>query len=949
MTRHVNFSSGQRVDLIDMQAMREFRNQDLRRIMRQVIIGRDLTTRVIWGFKVEPENPSVSPKILIKMNQGGGNIGSFMGAENYGSVPYDFGQVAGGRDAQNSLDGSAQMLVDLTGQPVGTYEVKVRFTFVEGVSDNRAFWNPATNAEFIKATNTRLLPQWEAAVTGHAGLDWVLLAEVDWNGVSVDYLHIVDKRDLALEGKPRAEVLPPLQWSHPDQESAADYGVGDFDRGGDRSDPDIIRSGIWQMVRALARQVQDIKGPRDIDGRYDWYSRPHQPYGFFNNKPEEHTKSLRTIDTVTFTIGDGLTEVGDFNGATGLVDCMEFIQDYSASLPSRIRIVLKSKSTTPSFPVLTWNKNIIIHSKHIEIEGLGNGSDLDPYIAELDGYSDGQTLIGVSVAAGTTALHMTGNGGLYLKHLWWGCLPFADVNIITTERSCLFQASNTWLLTTGNAIALRCASERCYLDNCVLTGIVFIGGKNTPITFNRDYDVSWRGGLVRNSAFLGCLVALRNKNFTFGDDAWLFANRLRFENCVFVPRGPLYLPNYGGMVDARGARNITFEGCHVQYSGDEDGLRLGSLDHTTGIAPSRDIAIKSCQFTLRDSCTHLGRVHTGGVGGVNGLEGTGWAIKSHPGFVPTDPAFHIPRNIVIEDCEFRCSVLPSAVVSSPDAGAILIMDSRNVHVRRNRVVEWTAPIAGSTGDFVYLINAAASAGGYTVGAGQDIHIDDNYVGQWWYPGSGAAWGAGTLTCIAVSICQFGSVSRNVISAIDMMEVVVADPALVGAAMGISACNSMRIEDNQFILWRSTADPLNNTALAIFSINNALFVNRNHFYGCGGYNIFGYPASTTIENSQFNGNVFNYGNDATKFSGAISLLNCTTQNNHFHNNYHDKFSGTVVTAIHVGNGVRFSVQGNHFLFGNIVHATLGGVPSTGALGYGSSAAHSDAPNVVAGYL
>lgn len=77
MTRRVNFEAQQRVDRPDVQAMQTFLLQDFRRVVRQVVMGDDAPNdngRVLTGFKVEPENAGVSPRVVIKLDLSGGVV-----------------------------------------------------------------------------------------------------------------------------------------------------------------------------------------------------------------------------------------------------------------------------------------------------------------------------------------------------------------------------------------------------------------------------------------------------------------------------------------------------------------------------------------------------------------------------------------------------------------------------------------------------------------------------------------------------------------------------------------------------------------------------------------------------------------------------------------------------------------------------------------------------------
>lgn len=941
MTRRVNLSSDQRYDLTDALAEAEFENQDVRRVARHTIIGRDLTTRVIRGFDTTAVDPGVESTIIIKMDQGGGNIGSFMGAENYGGGQIDFGQLVGGKDAQGNLEGAAQLILDFIGQPIGVYEVKLKFSgFVESNNDNRAFWVKATNSEVIRTTRTRLLPQWEAAFQGHADPEWVLVAEVNWQGATIAAADITDKRDFALEGPARDEAVVADRWSHEDQASAANFGVKDFDRGHDRGDPAIIQAGIWENLRAHSRQIQDIKGGRELDGRFDAYSRPYQPAGFVGVQPDEWTKNLRGIDVTTFTIGDGTTEFGDFNGTAGLQECFQYIESNGAWMPNHIRIVVKSRSITPGQPVFTWDTPVVISNKNITLVGRGNGRG--GIASEIDGLFEGQTQVEFNNPLGTTALHITGTGGgLHLEHMYLtGLISF--INIISVEVGGSFSAHKCVInpdLSGFQGTSLRCPSEACDIDNCIIGGFVAIGGKTKTNPVSTSPDSSHRGGLIRNTLFNTCRLKLRlDPAIDELQGQSLFANRLRFQNCTFLVPGIalFFAAQQYGMVDARGTRNVKFEQCHFQYSGDEDAVRIGTFKYYEDeggpyYARTENISFEDSQWLLRDSATHQGWVT--GAGGASDIEGTGWAIKIHPGaeFPVLEDRNQVARGIFIKNCHFRCADIIGPVVSSPDAGAIYLHDCRDVTIENCHATNWTAPVAGQSSDFVRIIGVQTSLIGLALGSGQNIWIEKNFIGAWHHLGDAGAWGAGggTLHCIHVVGGNHMQINDNHISAIDKTETALVDPTTFGGALYLSTSNAVRVEGNHFIYWRSLTDPLFNSCVYLDGgENNALNFENNHFFWCGGYNIFADPGAS-IFRSQFHDNNFEVGIIPATYAGAI-FLKCITEDLHIKDNFWDS-SFAALIAVHLGTCAKATLMGNYFILGLAAHSTAA-TPLPGLLGW-----------------
>lgn len=931
MTRRVNFSADQRVDLPEIQALQQFLTEDDRRFVRMCLLGKAQSeNRVIRGFKVEPEAP-VSARVLVIHDLGAPGESAFMGAENLGGI-FEHGALAGGIDGAGNLEGAAQLLLDFSAQPAATYDVKVRLTFTTGIADNRAFWNPSTDQEVVRQTDTRKLPQWQIAFQGHADPDWVLLASVVWNGVSIAAADITDKRQFAIEGMANPTGAAP--WSHAAQDETT--GVGDFPRGDLRDDPTVGTFGVWEALTALARQIQDLKGQREGDQRFDWYSRVFAPPGFRTGavpKPDEYTKSLRSIDTVTFTVADGSTEGADFTGANALVNCFKFIQDNAAELPGRILVVVKDRQA-PGPWVYNWDQNIVIPDKHIGLIGVQGGtvSAATPTLFQV---GEGQIAIGMSTALDTVALKMTGKGGLYCENLVFydDVEGGAQLSLIEVDPRGYFQGRNVTITVNASPNEarpqLRCGSERLVLDECRLNGCFFIGGRSaTAFPINADPDNFHTGGVVQRSTIQG-LLRLRNKLAPVIGEELLYAYGVKFERTTFVPS--TVMAREFGQIDARGTRQLGFDDCQFSYWGDQDCLRFGDMDLGGVFVTSRDSRVHDSRFKMQFSAAHAGFI--GGAGGVNGVQGTGWAIKIQPTGV-VSVRTQIPKNIRVTHNRFTPDISLALLDTSPDAGCVSCVDAREVRIEKNDVREWTMPLA-SVGDSQILFYAAASFAGALVGGGQVLWINDNFVGDWRELAVGQAWGAvgQFLNCLRIGPFVNGcKVHNNTISAVDETGSTI-DPS--GAHSAVVVFDSLDIDfaRNRFVGWRSLTDPTDSTCVGGGGILFDLRFSDNNFIACGGNNLDVIPGSVLV-GFHASDNKFNTGTDKTKFSRAIRLPDAS-EHVHIRDNEWDyvaAFPADVVVAVYLGAPVHFTVVGNYFDHGDISHLTAAGAPTATSFGY-----------------
>lgn len=625
--RVVNWESEERVDVPDKQAEMWITVGEFRRLIRG-LVTKD-TTGIVRGFKVEAASPADST-VRVRLDPGGGGALSVaVGGENTGTV--DYGQLIGDR-GQEGLEGNSSYTIDFTPQIAGTYIVEMRFVYAEGVSDNRAFWNNATEVEFIAAHNTRVLPgigfQIVSSVTGG---EWLPLATVVWDGATIDSADItLDRRKLLFEGG--------APWTQTTQEGSG--AMADFDRGAVR--PDVTTDELYTALKKLGRQIQDIKGP-DESGVWSFHRRPIRPMDPGNLLNAARTKSLASMDSLEYTVGDGTTTWGDFNGSTGLQQCLSHIAASEANLPSRIRIRLKSRQTglTPyltgaATPIWTCATAIAITtSKHIEI--IGDISKADLY---------GRVPVAFTHAAGIMFdFSAAPSGSLTLRNI-------AVHNVPTQElfrgTSSVINLYNTMLCAVSSVYVLRTHCPQLVWEDSEIYGAVQMFSN----ALNQDTD----GFSVKRCRFgqrtcYGTSIDGHMRLWaeaTFGDDKTLatwYANQGTWEACEFF---------YGsntidasstkeGCFDMRGASSMNFFSCDFSNPADANGVLFGTAGSAgLGFASSSKLHFDACrsQTTISVSADHDVDA------GYNTTKGTGWAFfgENSIGDVGTGvPEFDVDR------------------------------------------------------------------------------------------------------------------------------------------------------------------------------------------------------------------------------------------------------------------------------------------------------------------
>jgi len=160
--------------------------------------------------------------------------------------------------------GDSTKTVDLATYSPGTYNVYIRFEYVDGDSSSRVFWNPAGGGgEFASTIPTRIKANWSIRVEATSpGAEWLKIAEVDQATLAPSTTGITDQRPLYFEG----DVHNSYQsgWS-------SDGGGGANDRNADRQQYGV--KDLQAFTAAMRQSLEDIKGrglrrwwDRDIGG-----------------------------------------------------------------------------------------------------------------------------------------------------------------------------------------------------------------------------------------------------------------------------------------------------------------------------------------------------------------------------------------------------------------------------------------------------------------------------------------------------------------------------------------------------------------------------------------------------------------------------------------------------------------------------------------------------------
>lgn len=848
--RLVRWESQERVDLPDMTALSFLVLGEFRRTMREFIVGRPVGGEekfIVRGFEVEP---SAVPDTRIRVRADDGDadrLGVAILAEDLGSFTED-GQLIGGTDSAGALEGQAQQIIDFTGQPAATYIVEIRFTFGTGANDNRAFWNPGVNSEFIASLDTRHEPQWQIQIVGSAtGGEWLPIGSVVWDGVGpITTSEITDLRPFVFEGTAGS--------FEETTQTAASTSAPDFSRSAARGTKTVTVDTIVKMCQALARQVRDLKGADD-SGMWNWWNYPFKPLDPTDLLTAGQTKSLRSVDTVTFTVGDGVTTFGDFDGATGLQDCLDHLVAIpTANRPGRVRIFLKTNDPAVFVWTITDTTYAISgasNATHVEIIGVGaDGANANnTHRAEID----------VSIAASSQTVFSADE--FTLKNL------LIDLGGAGTSNQ-LFNAF------------------RMDIDNCAILGDVAVGAVEGGTLEILSAD---RSRITRS--FIEGKVLIRNSsNLDIADaEGSVFSNTefanaqistapaavgdftmgaLTIKDCVINGRSAAPYTSSPATLYLSGAQHVLIEGCKIQYHADEDGIRADEYTGSTIDPNPTHVVIRRCTLQMIGTATHA-------VGaGTNGANGTGWGVYVEDSF-----------DVEIDDCDFTG-------VEFVDAGCIALVDPLWFSVNRNlmRALDHTnAASARVTGIFVDTTNANTN---------RFCEITNNRITAFGGSATTRDYRGIRLDDVFGCLVQGNNIDGggSTMSAADAGAFVLID------------CQHIRTVGNFFSEWNT--DQTQSRTIRIQGLCGYLSWVGNSFNNNGGYSI---NAEGTAANFMtFGSNILrsaNANNEGFSLDSATSATNCTFVGNTF------DFSATA-DAIHIGGHNGFTLMGNSSDLGEI---------------------------------
>lgn len=238
----VRFLPNERVDVGDAEAIQRNVLSDHRSQMAALLFGSETTPanlqKVIDGFTVAEDSGGPSSQIEI-VN------GAAIAATNLPDATLEYGVIFG-REVQTL------QTLDFTGQPAMTYSIYIRFSDTPGKIGTRVFWNAVGNDEDVDAIETRYVTDWDVVFsTTSPGNEYIKIAQVVWDGVSIDNADISDYRDLIFEGAV-------------DGSFAHTWGDGANDRNTARGTYGVMDLATW--IAAVRRQLDDI-----IGGSNGWF------------------------------------------------------------------------------------------------------------------------------------------------------------------------------------------------------------------------------------------------------------------------------------------------------------------------------------------------------------------------------------------------------------------------------------------------------------------------------------------------------------------------------------------------------------------------------------------------------------------------------------------------------------------------------------------------------
>jgi hypothetical protein len=850
--RIVRFDSQERVDLPDLTQVSFLVLGEFRRQIRGLVIGPKSggghDNFILKGYKVEPQSvPNTT--VRVRLSLGGSNpLGFAIGAENLGART-DFGQLMGGDDMSGALEGNATQTLDFSGQPAATYLVQMRFVYTDGTNDNRAFWNAGTNTEFVSATDTRHLPLIELRLSGALSAEWIDLASVAWNGVSVSSGDITDLRVFAFEGT--------TPWQQTTQGGTG--GIADFSRSTDRDANGFNE--IYPALRGLARQIQDIKG-QDSSGNFNWWNRPFKAFDPSSGIATGQTKTLRTLETVTYVIGDGVTTFGDFNGGNGLDQCLALLDAQNNNMAQCVTIVLRSYSASG----FQWNvsTNYVLGQtssfRRLIIRGEGGGSTFPGHtVLSFSGVTSGTA---ITLADGYLELHNIGNSQ-----------AAEESHNITFFQSTVIRAYNCSFIgrRTEGALALSALKITGGGDGSVLSGCRWRG--RIQVDPAATGDTIDEGMLIdRCATDSGCL---QFSFFTSGVTSSI--RNVKIVNCD-ITMDQTHGWGLRGAIDLNNNNTFYIKDSRIVYQGDFDGIH-GRL---IGTAPPVNVYVDGCLFGYSATAA----THLTGAGG-NGANGTGWAV-----YVVGDDT-NEANNIHVRGCTFGGQ-------ESIDAGGVRFVDVRHAEVSAS---EWAfCGHRTSVGTETYTgVLVTGSPSGFK----SKVHIHDNTFHRW---SDGSGTNGVRTRGVRVQACNSVHIDNNLFYGNnDYAGTPITGRGTGDVAVAVESAFFVHIVGNHFELWEE--DTTTSRCITSTGGGNStryLTISNNTFRDNGGFAVnisgvqYGICNDNVLHISVTNGNGF-----------SISACEGFVANN---NSMH--FQSGTKTAITFGAASNNVAMGNRALNGDI---------------------------------
>ena len=407
----------------------------------------------------------------------------------------------------------------------------------------------------------------------------------------------------------------------------------DFDRDVNREIAGVGINEVYPILRALGRQIQDLKGPDPATGQWNWFGRQRgitDPFG--NIGIPEYTTSFAIESEQVFVVGSSSSDVSaHFSGSGGLQSCLNHIATIADGVhaddtyPGRFKIVLKTGNNQAG-TYFTCPDPVSFDSAEIEICVAGAGG-LD---SGLNGVLYNQVPVQFSHPAGTPFFTFDG-----------GSLKMTGIRCVG-EMNEFFQGNLTQLeinncgMTFANVQSFFCDWRSRFIDSTISGG--------TLTMTKTGFD-------IHMSEIKGCILSRYNSNLfqlrLWDDELDTVAvtsategmERLVIDQCVFLNHSEQATAAQPACIDARGAKHITISNCRITVSTSQDFLRVGQRNTVaTGIG-SEAIRLEKCMIDSGKSITHALDA------GFNGAKGTGWTV-----FGTHTDSFFMPKGVSVDRC-----------------------------------------------------------------------------------------------------------------------------------------------------------------------------------------------------------------------------------------------------------------------------------------------------------